>query len=286
MSTVFSKEKNLKYDPNYDSASAAKSGLMGTVDIVISGQVAAFNANTEESSTGFGVMGKHTITGVVSLKIRANLISVEKGSILLAPDADKDMKDILASDYKGSFMGKSMSTSDSRKSLDEGLRKLVDKAATSVAQELSTKINPLVVASGANLSTRKPPPAAPIQIAINNNNLNSLPAHVQPPSSPPVAATASPVTQIPSKLASLDPELLSRLDDAQGRLAAEKSYWENVKAHMPPGSSLRPEITSQIYAADSTSQRCSKDRQTLDATGLSSCVDALNDHLNQLHIQR
>ena len=25
-------EKNLKYDPNYDSAGAAKSGLMGTVD--------------------------------------------------------------------------------------------------------------------------------------------------------------------------------------------------------------------------------------------------------------
>ena len=154
-------EKNLKYDPNYDSASAAKSGLMGTVDIVISGQVAAFNANTQESSTGFGVMGRHTITGIVSLKVRANLISVEKGSILLAPDADNDAKDVLASDMKGSLMGHSISTSDSRKSVDEGLRKLVDKAATSVAQELSTKISPLAEAVQPVLVAASATPAKP-----------------------------------------------------------------------------------------------------------------------------
>jgi hypothetical protein len=85
--------------------------------------------------------------------------------------------------------------------------------------------------------------------------------------------------------ARLDPELVGRLEEAQGGLSAENSYWENMKKHMPPGSSLRPEITSQLYAATSASQRCTEDRQRLDSASLKSCIDALNDHLNQLRIQ-
>ena len=106
-------------------------------------------------------------------------------------------------------------------------------------------------------------------------------------------ASASKVSSIPSApistssppRAALSTELLGRLEEAQGRLSAEKSYWEGVKQHMPAGTSLRPEITSQIFAADSTSQRCSRAREESDAAALSSCIDALNDHLTQLKIQ-
>jgi len=95
----------------------------------------------------------------------------------------------------------------------------------------------------------------------------------------------SPVVTLPPKPAPLSGELLSRLEEVQGRLSAEQSYWEGVRSHMPAGSSLRPEITSQLYAARSAGQRCSKDQQSQDAADLSSCIDSLNDHLNQLSIQ-
>jgi hypothetical protein len=89
----------------------------------------------------------------------------------------------------------------------------------------------------------------------------------------------------PSAPAPLNPELLSRLEEAQGRLSAELGYWETMRRQMPPGTSLRPEITSQIYAAKSASQRCSDEVKTSDAASLGPCVDSLNDHLNQLKLQ-
>lgn len=82
-----------------------------------------------------------------------------------------------------------------------------------------------------------------------------------------------------------DPELLDRLGDAQGRLTSEESYWENVKAHMRAGSSIRPEITSQIHAAQDASRRCDGYRQQGNVPDLRSCVDTLNDHLRQLSDQ-
>jgi hypothetical protein len=97
-----------------------------------------------------------------------------------------------------------------------------------------------------------------------------------------VAPTAPAVTLPPKPLSG---ELLSRLEEAQGQLSAEKSYWENVKSHMPAGTSLRPEITSQLFAAESSGARCTKAEAANDATSLSACIDSLNDHLTQLKIQ-
>ena len=124
--------------------------------------------------------------------------------------------------------------------------------------------------------------------------LRGIPQSPRTSSSLPVQAKAVGHLQEPQAAASaqqprpdavLDPELVSRLEEALSRFSAEKNYWDNVKEHMPPGSSIRPEITSQIYAAQSTSGRCTREEQVKDAAALSSCVEALDDHLNQLKLQ-
>ncbi len=120
--------------------------------------------------------------------------------------------------------------------------------------------------------------------ATNVGRANNLATANQPAASsvPSNLPAASPVV---SKPPPLDAELIGRFEDAQGRLAAEKAFWENTKAHMPAGTSLRPEITSQLYAAESAGQRCAREKESLDAASLGPCIDSLNDHLTQLHLQ-
>jgi curli biogenesis system outer membrane secretion channel CsgG len=141
-------EKNLKYDPNYDSAGAAKAGLMGTVDMVISGQIDAFNANTNESTKSQLVRKVHQVDGSVALKVTARLISVEKGSIVVAPTAGNEQKGVLAQDNTymkvavGPKNGLGYDNATATKNQDQALRKLVDQAAEEVAANLSTQLVP------------------------------------------------------------------------------------------------------------------------------------------------
>ncbi len=158
-------EKNLKYDPNYDSAGAAKSGLMGTVDMVVAGQVDAFNANANESTKNYVYRKVHEIDGAVSLKVTARLISVEKGSILLAPSASNDQNGVLAAD--NTYMknplnpknGLGFDNTSALKNQDQALRKLVDQAAEEVAKQLSTQVSPLAATIQPIMIIRKPMPA-------------------------------------------------------------------------------------------------------------------------------
>jgi len=140
-------EKNLKYDPNFDSAAAAKSGLMGTVDMVITGQIDSFNANTSQTTKGSFVKKTVETDGLVSLKVTARLISVEKGSIVIAPSASDDQKDVLSSSKQlmpginngtqGSLFG---GNNEESKNADAAMRKLVDQAADEVAKQLTTEL--------------------------------------------------------------------------------------------------------------------------------------------------
>jgi curli biogenesis system outer membrane secretion channel CsgG len=142
-------EKNLKYDPNYDSAGAAKAGLMGTVDMVISGQIDAFNANANEFTKHQVVRSIHEIDGEVTLKVTARVISVEKGSILTAPSASDEQHGVLAVD--NTYMknplnpknGLGFDNTTATKNQDQALRKLVDQAAEEVAKQLSAQVDPI-----------------------------------------------------------------------------------------------------------------------------------------------
>jgi len=118
-----------------------------------------------------------------------------------------------------------------------------------------------------------------------NPNPSSGSARPTIPVHPPASNSITAAMVAAPKPAPLDGELLGRLEEAQGRLTAEKGYWEDVKHHMPAGSSLRPEISSQLFAADSTARRCTQSREASDTASLTSCIDALNDHLTQLSIQ-
>jgi len=140
---------------------------------------------------------------------------------------------------------------------------------------VSATLNHLRVQTDVNvgdLPTVKPPPAAHPVVMRSS----------RPEPHPPSYVTVIPPAPKP---APLDAEVLGRFDEAQGQLASEESYWNGVKQHMPPGTSLRPEITSQIFAANSAMQRCKKARDAVDAASLSTCIDAVNDHLTQLKIQ-
>jgi curli biogenesis system outer membrane secretion channel CsgG len=143
-------EKNRKYDPNYDSATAAKSGLMGTVDMIVSGQIDAFNATASQATSGKFVMKTTETDGAVVLKVTARFISVERGAILMAPSADVEQKGVLSksdnvapmitSHLPGARQGYDVNQLHSAPNVDQGLRKLVDQAADQVTRQLAEQV--------------------------------------------------------------------------------------------------------------------------------------------------
>jgi hypothetical protein len=134
------KEKSLKYDPNFDSATAAKTGLMGTVDLIVFGQIGAFNANVEEKKRNIIAYIEVTKTGVVKLQSTAKFISVEKGEIVADPTAHTEQSRVIATDKIYRF--KDQSTENGSKVDEEkALSDLVDQSAEQVAKELSGDVS-------------------------------------------------------------------------------------------------------------------------------------------------
>lgn len=142
-------EKDRKYDPNYDSSSAAKAGLLGTVDMVISGQIVAFSANTNQVASGKYLTKRVETDGTVELKITARFISVEQGSILLAPSANSEEKGVLAkSDTVAPLVtnrlpgkgGLDVNQEQATSNTEQALRKLVDEAADDVTKQLAAEV--------------------------------------------------------------------------------------------------------------------------------------------------
>ncbi|WP_213804365.1 CsgG/HfaB family protein [Granulicella sp. dw_53] len=162
-------EKDRKYDPNYDSAVAAKSGLMGTVDMVVSGQIDAFNANATQVVSGKFVTKRVETDGAVVLKVTARLISVERGSIIMAPSANAEQKGVLAKadtvaplitkHLPGSKDGLDINQQHATNNTDQALRKLVDEAADEVTKQLATQV--AQAAATVQVITTPPPPPAP-----------------------------------------------------------------------------------------------------------------------------
>jgi len=143
-------EKDRKYDPNYDSAAAAKNGLLGTVDMVVAGQIDAFNANAEQRASGMYLKKTVETDGTVVLKVTARMISVEKGSILSAPSANAEQKGVLtkADTYAsavtkhlpGSKDALDVNQQKATSNTDQALRKLVDQAADEVTKQLAVQV--------------------------------------------------------------------------------------------------------------------------------------------------
>ena len=132
--------------------------------MVISGQIDAFNASSTDVTSNKVVMKTHEIDGAVTLKVTARLISVEKGSILLAPTASNEETGTLAktTNYTKSLTGrfgpKDSTGFDTQTATDvkNGLAKLVDEATVEVAKELSTKISPIAATTPPSTKTESP----------------------------------------------------------------------------------------------------------------------------------
>lgn len=148
-------EKNMKYDPNFDSATAAKSGLLGTVDFIVTGQIDAYNANTEDQQVSH--FGSTTIqtNGTVAMRATARIISVERGSILSAPSADISQTSVLTKANQTTLgvlvpkilKGQQFNNAQGTKNTDQALRGLVDKVTTDLAAKLSVKIDEVAKAN-------------------------------------------------------------------------------------------------------------------------------------------
>ena len=177
-------EKDRKYDPNYDSANAAKSGLMGTVDLVVSGQVDSFNANTKQVTAGMYFTKTVETDGAVELSVTARFISVEKGSIILAPTANATEKGVLdkassCTSALAKHMPQCAQTNQQQTTVskDQALRKLVDQAAETVTKQLVGQIEQ----SATNI---QPGPAT-------GQPATGQPAIAQPATAQPATAAAS-----------------------------------------------------------------------------------------------
>lgn len=157
--------------------------------------------------------------------------------------------------------------------------------AYSKAIEIPTYPSPVTVVASLNEATVQTEVNITDSSAHHSSDLDPSPRPARsaiPVHSPPSNLTSAAIASVPVPL---DAQLLDRLEEAEGRLSAEKSYWEGVKQHMPAGTSLRPEINAQLFAAGSTARRCAKAQEASEAASLASCIDALNDHLTQLTIQ-
>jgi hypothetical protein len=145
--------------------------------------------------------------------------------------------------------------------------------ATYNGGRVSADVGVLKVATDPPGGSESPKPTKQSSVQVARREVAS-------PAAVPAAVKATP---LPAP-APLNPELVARLEEADGQLSAEKGFWDGVKQHMP-GGSLRPEISSQLFAAESAAQRCNRAREASDAPSLNACIDSLNDHLNQLKIQ-
>jgi len=134
-------EQNLKMDARFDPAGAARIGKLANVDIVVTGRVDAFQADTS-TETASGVFTVTTkLNGEIALKVTARLISVETASILGAPEASAELKEILAQkkDVMQSNQG-SVASNTWGGNAQTALLKLVDKGVAGVSADLAKQI--------------------------------------------------------------------------------------------------------------------------------------------------
>jgi curli biogenesis system outer membrane secretion channel CsgG len=173
-------EKNLKYDPNFDSATAAKSGLLGTVDFIVAGQIDAFNSNTQDQqSSHFGVKTDQTV-GTVTMRATARIISVERGTVLSAPSADTSQKKVLASGMQITIKNHTTNDAGGTKDVQQALRQLEDAATADMASKLAAKIDDV---AKANEQTITPGAKSPVLVAptsVTAVTPTSTPAPVKP----------------------------------------------------------------------------------------------------------
>jgi curli biogenesis system outer membrane secretion channel CsgG len=133
-------EKNLKFDPDFNPAGAAKTGLLGVVDIVVVGQIDSFNANVTSSQTNYFVATKSKQTGVTGLKVTARLISVERGTILSAPSATSELTGLLAQSTSTDLV-QGVGSGSKTANTHSALAKLVDQTVDAVSTDLSAKLS-------------------------------------------------------------------------------------------------------------------------------------------------
>ncbi len=136
-------EQNRKFDAHFDPSDMIKTGKLNGIDVLVTGRIEAFHADTaREASSGF-FANRTKVNGEVELSVTSRLISVETGSILAAPAANVEKRDLLAQrtdvmprGQQGPFSSKTTGATN----LDAALLTLVNKSVDEVAAGLASQI--------------------------------------------------------------------------------------------------------------------------------------------------
>jgi curli biogenesis system outer membrane secretion channel CsgG len=89
-------EQNQGYGDRFSPSGAAKLGKLLNADVLIFGQVDSFSAASKTENKGNILGQKQVQTGVVDLTVTVRIIAVETGTILAAPSASSEQKEILS----------------------------------------------------------------------------------------------------------------------------------------------------------------------------------------------
>ena len=141
-------EQNLKVNGRFDPSDAAKLGKLANIDVLVTGRIEAYQASTANETSNGLFANKTKMNGEVELKVTSRLISVETASILAAPAAHAEKRELLAqrTDVMMPTGARGPLSSNTRGATnpDAALLSLVNKSVDEVASDLAAQIQKVV----------------------------------------------------------------------------------------------------------------------------------------------
>jgi curli biogenesis system outer membrane secretion channel CsgG len=159
-------EQNQGYGDRFSPSGAAKLGKLLNADVLIFGQVDSFSAASKTENKGNILAQKQVQTGVVDLTVTVRIIAVETGTILAAPSASSEQKEILSHSSSSALPIIGIATTGNATPV-YGMAwasKDIDKAVDDVTAQLSQKVS----SSIASLQVSPAAPSIPKFVGIED----------------------------------------------------------------------------------------------------------------------
>jgi len=141
-------EQNQGYSDRFSPTGAARLGKLLNADVLIIGQVDSFSVAQKTENKGNMLVSKQVQTGVVDLTVTIRIIAVETGTILAAPSATSEQKEVLSSRSSSSLpiIGIAATPAPTYPVFGmEWASKDIDKAVDDVTTQLSQKVSSSIV---------------------------------------------------------------------------------------------------------------------------------------------
>jgi curli biogenesis system outer membrane secretion channel CsgG len=159
-------QQNQGYSDRFSPSGAAKLGKLLNADVLIIGQVDSFSVASKTENKGNILAQKQVQTGTVDLTVTVRIIAVETGTILAAPSATSEQKEVLS--HSSSSMLPIIGIANTGNATPvfgmEWASKDIDKAVDDVTIQLSQKVS----SSIASLQVSAPAPSIPKFVGIED----------------------------------------------------------------------------------------------------------------------